>query len=133
MSQLYKARHHWVLSLSEPEQITLQEGLRHHPSPQVRERRAALLAVGQGHSPHWAARQALLVPRDPNTVYHWLAWYRQEELMSILAHRHEGAKRGLFEQAQTIRERLRFPQQPQSVRCPLLVGAVSASEPPLPA
>jgi hypothetical protein len=94
MSQVYKEQHHWVLSLSEPEQTTLQEGLRHHPSPQVRERCAALLSMGQGHSPHWVARHALLVCRDPDTVYQWLDWYRQEGLMGVLAHRHGGARRG---------------------------------------
>jgi hypothetical protein len=94
MSQMYKEAHHWVLTLSEAERVTLQEGLRHHRRPQVRERCAALLSVGQGHSPHWVAQHALLVPRKPDTVYQWLAWYKQEGLMGVLAHQHGGARRG---------------------------------------
>ncbi len=42
MSELIKAGHRWVLRLSEAEKHTLQEGARHHPHPQARERCAAL-------------------------------------------------------------------------------------------
>lgn len=93
MSELIKAKHRVVLRLSEAERVTLQEGARHHPRPDARERCAALLKVAQGHSPHWVATQGLLVWRDPDSIYRWLNYYRDEGLVGLLAHRHGGPVR----------------------------------------
>lgn len=42
MCQLIKERHRITLELTEAERLTLQEGMRHHPRPAMRERCAAL-------------------------------------------------------------------------------------------
>lgn len=60
MCQLIKERHRLRLILSEEEQRTLQEAVRHHPHPDARERAAALLKVAEGFSPHWVAHHARL-------------------------------------------------------------------------
>jgi hypothetical protein len=39
----------------------------------VRERCAAVLQIADGVSAHAVARQGRLKPRDPDTVYAWLA------------------------------------------------------------
>lgn len=62
----------------------------HHPSPQVRERCAALLKVADGQSAHAVARAGLLKPRHPDTVYAWLAWYEREGLAGLVRRRHGG-------------------------------------------
>jgi hypothetical protein len=96
MPVLEKSQHRWKLELSEPEQITLREGMHHHPHADVRERCAALLKIAEGSSPHWVALHGLLFARDPESIYQWLTWYRQEGLAGILHHRHGGARRGFL-------------------------------------
>lgn len=93
MIQINKLEHRWSLRLDEPERITLQEAIHHHPLPHVRERCAALLKIADGHSPHWVAQQGLYQPRDPDSVYQWLTWYQQEGLAALIHHRHGGAHR----------------------------------------
>jgi hypothetical protein len=93
MSQLIKERHRLKLNLSEAEQITLQEAVRHHRHPGVRERCAALLKIAEGYSPHWVARHGLLVSRDPDSVYQWLSYYQQGGIAALLSHRHGGIQR----------------------------------------
>jgi transposase len=44
--------------------------------PHERERAAALLKVADGQSAAAVARTGLLRPRQPDTVYRWLARYR---------------------------------------------------------
>jgi hypothetical protein len=93
MPQLLTSHARWTLTLSEQEQADLREALHHHPSPQVRERCAAVLKVAEGHAPHWVAHCGLLRPRDPDTVYQWLRWYQQDGLPGLLARQHGGARR----------------------------------------
>ncbi len=93
MCQLIKERHRWKLILSQAEQLTLQEVLRHHPHPDARERAAALLKVAEGYSPHWVARHALLRPRDPDSVYQWLRYYQHRGIAALLSRRHGGVRR----------------------------------------
>ena len=93
MSSVIKTHFRWSLTLSEAEQGALRDALHHHPSPQVRERCAAVLKVAEGHSPHWVARCGLLRPRDPDTIYQWLGWYQQDGLPGLLARQHGGAHR----------------------------------------
>jgi hypothetical protein len=93
MPSLNKTRSRWMLTLSEPEQAALRDALHYHPSPQVRERCAAILKVAQGHSPHWVARFGLLHPRDPDSVYQWVRWYQQDGLADLLARQHGGVRR----------------------------------------
>ena len=64
----------------------------HDPRPYARERCAALLRVADGVAPHRVARQGVLKPRDPDTIYGWLTCYEAEGLAGVLAHRHGGAR-----------------------------------------
>ena len=82
-----------TLSLTAAEAETLIAARDHHPKPDVRERAAALLKIAAGQSPHAVARQGLLKPRDPDTVYGWLNRYQQYGLVGILGFRHGGVRR----------------------------------------
>jgi hypothetical protein len=81
--------------------LTLTDDQRHQlvhhrdrdPRPAVRERCAALLKIAAGQSPYAVARQGLLRPRDPDTVYSWLGYYQAQGLPGLLAHLHGGARR----------------------------------------
>lgn len=82
----------------------------HDPRPYVRERTAAILKVAAGHTPHWVAKNGLLRPRDPDTVYRWLAIFKAEGLHGLMAHQH-GGYRGhtLRSRREELQERLRRP------------------------
>ena len=71
-----------TLALSASERAALLFHRDHDPKPYVRERCAALLKIA-------GAR----VPRDPDTVYHWLDRYQAEGLAGVLAHQHGGDRR----------------------------------------
>jgi transposase len=62
----------------------------HDPRPYVRERAAAILKVADGRTPHWVAKNGLLRPRDPDTVYSWLAIFKAEGIKGLQAHQHGG-------------------------------------------
>ena len=116
MSQLLTEHHRVIFRLEEAERITLQEGMRHHPRPDVRERCAALLKVADGLSPHQVAGQGLLQARDADSVYRWLRYYQQEGLVGLLTHRHGGNQRGKKSSplVETIRAVLHGPPPPLS-------------------
>jgi hypothetical protein len=61
--------------------------------PYVRERCGAVLKVAAGQTPHAVARQGLLKPRDPDTLYGWLAMYEEEGVAGLVAHQHGGDHR----------------------------------------
>ncbi len=82
-----------TLFLNETQRQELLHHRDHDPRPSVRERCAALLKIAAGQSPHAVARQGLLKPRDPDTVYAWLNWYEREGLRSVLYFQHGGAHR----------------------------------------
>ncbi len=65
----------------------------HDPHPDLRERCAALLKIAAGQSPYAVARHGLLRPRDPDTLYQWLAYFVAEGVAGLLGHRHGGARR----------------------------------------
>ena len=81
--------------------VTLTNGQRqelmhyrdHDPHPYVRERCAAILKIADGGAPHAVARQGLLKPRDPDTVYAWLSAYEANGLAGLLARQHGGRRR----------------------------------------
>ena len=85
--------HKRTLSISDEQRQELTHYRDHDRRPQVRERCAGLLKVADGQSPHAVARQGLLKPRDPDTVYGWLAEYENEGLDGLLAHLHGGNRR----------------------------------------
>lgn len=82
-----------TLELDANQRLTLEEGMKHHPKPSVRERCAALLKIADGMRPHAVAQHGLLTKRDPDTVYAWLEHYEQEGLAGILFHQHGGRSR----------------------------------------
>ena len=60
------------LVLSETERRELVQLRDHARQPYQRERAAALLKIAEGMPAARVARQGLLRPRDPDTVYAWL-------------------------------------------------------------
>lgn len=84
------------LSLTAEQEAELIRHRDHDPRPQMRERCAALLKIAAGHSAHWVARQGLLKPRDPDTVYQWLRYYETEGWAGLARHAHGGSRRGFL-------------------------------------
>jgi len=82
-----------TITLTTRERHALEAGRDHDARPYVRERCSGLLKIADGHAPHWVARQGLLKPRDPDTVYHWLDVYEQDGLAGLEAHRQGGPRR----------------------------------------
>jgi hypothetical protein len=82
-----------TIKLTARERQTLETNRDHDERPYVRERCSAILKIAEGHAPHWVARQGLLKPRDPDTVYHWLDVYEQDGLTGLVAHRQGGPRR----------------------------------------
>lgn len=85
--------HRRTLTISDEQRQGLTHYRDHDPRPQVRERCAALLKVADGQSPHEVAHRGLLKPRDPDTVYGWLAIYEAEGLDGLLSRLHGGNRR----------------------------------------
>ena len=82
-----------TLALTDTQRQELLDHRDHHPRPYVRERCAALRKIAAGQSPHAVARQGLLRPRDPDTVYSWLDHYQRLGLRGVLEFQHGGAHR----------------------------------------
>jgi hypothetical protein len=53
------------------------------PLPYLRERAAALLKVADGETAAQVAREGLLRPRQPDTLYAWLHRYRAEGIAGL--------------------------------------------------
>jgi transposase len=96
-----------TLPLEPGQRQALTEYRDHDPRPFVRERCAALLKVADGQAPYAVARHGLLRPRDPDTVYHWLALYQDEGLDGLIAHTHGGNRRHPFDRREELVDRLR--------------------------
>lgn len=65
----------------------------HDERPYVRERCAAVLKIADGNAPYRVALTGLLKPRDPDTVYEWLAHYQAEGLAGLIGHPQGGNHR----------------------------------------
>ena len=91
-----------TLSLTEDQRQALADRRDHDSRPYVRERCAALLKVADGQAPYAVARHGLLRPRDPDTVYHWLALYQSEGLDGLIDHPHGGDHRRPFQPARGV-------------------------------
>lgn len=85
-----------TLPLTKIQRQELQEHRDHDSRPYVRERCAALLKVADGLAPFRVSQEGLLQPRDPDTVYSWLALYEAEGLAGLIAHQHGGRRRGFL-------------------------------------
>jgi transposase len=85
----------------------------HDPRLYVQERASAILKIADGRTPHWVARNGLLRPRDPDTVYSWLAIFKAEGVKGLQAHQH-GGYRGhtLWSRRDELQDRLRRPPNP---------------------
>jgi hypothetical protein len=65
----------------------------HDEHPYVRERCAAMLKIADGNAPYHVALAGLLKPRDPDTVYEWLAHYQAEGVAGLIGHQQGGNHR----------------------------------------
>jgi transposase len=83
------------------------------PRLYVQERASAILKIADGRTPHWVAKNGLLRPRDPDTVYGWLAIFKAEGVKGLEAHQH-GGYRGhtLRLRCAELQDRLRRPPNP---------------------
>lgn len=82
-----------TIKLTTKQRQALEHHRDHDERPYIRERCSAILKIAEGHAPYWVARQGLLKPRDPDTVYFWLNVYEQDGLAGLLAHQHGGPGR----------------------------------------
>ena len=82
-----------TLRLKTREQRELEHYRDHDARPYVRERCSAVLKIAEGETPHAVARQGLLQPRDPDTLYGWLQIYEDEGVAGLVAHQHGGDRR----------------------------------------
>jgi len=82
-----------TVRLKTREQRELEYYRDHDGRPYVRERCGAVLKVAAGQPPHAVALQGLLKPRDPDTLYGWLARYEEEGVAGLLAHQQGGDHR----------------------------------------
>ena len=80
-----------VLTAAQRQELT--ECRDRHRRPDLRERCAAILKIAEGRSAHWVARQGLLRPRDPDTVYGWLTIYERQGIVGLIGRRHGGRRR----------------------------------------
>jgi hypothetical protein len=81
-----------TLALTEEQRYELLQLRDHDPRPYVRERGAAMLKIAEGLSPHRVAKQGLLKPRDPDTVYSWLEMYESSGTAGLIAHPQGGSR-----------------------------------------
>ena len=81
-----------TLTLTDEEREQLIEHRDHDANPQVRERCAALVKIAEGQTAHAVARAGLLKPRDPDTIYGWLAVYEKQGLEGLLSRLHGGQR-----------------------------------------
>ena len=81
-----------AFALTSTERQTLEELRDHGPKAYLRERAAALLKVDAGMSPARVAREGLLRPRKPDTVYAWLDRFTMRGLAGLVIQRGRGRK-----------------------------------------
>jgi hypothetical protein len=73
-----------TLTLTEAQSQELTQHRDHDPRAYIRERCAALLKIASGKTAHWVARNGLLKPRDPDTIYAWLNIYERQGLEGLI-------------------------------------------------
>ena len=85
-----------AFALTRTERQTLEELRDHGPKPYLRERAAALLKVDDGMAPARVAREGLLRPRKPDTVYAWLDRFSMHGLAGLYSQYGRGRKPAFF-------------------------------------
>lgn len=78
--------------LTQAEQAQLIELRDHAAKPYLRERAAALLKVAEGIPAARVAREGLLRPRKPDTVYAWLDRFIDQGVAGLLIRAGRGRK-----------------------------------------
>lgn len=73
----------WQVMVSDAQRAQLEWMVRADPLPYTRERAAALLKVAAGAYAKQVARTGLLRPRDPDTVYGWIARVQAEGVAGL--------------------------------------------------
>jgi hypothetical protein len=73
--------------------ITLRDS---SPKAYLRERAAALIKIADGTPAAVVARQGLLRPRKPDTLYDWLTRYEQEGIAGLIIRAGRGRKPAFF-------------------------------------
>jgi hypothetical protein len=64
----------------------------HAPKSYLRERAGALLKIAQGTPAAWVARDGLLRPREPMTVYDWMNRYQARGMAGLTIRPGRGRK-----------------------------------------
>ena len=80
------------LELTGAERTTLEQAVKHHPKPYVRERAAALIKVAGRSAAAWVAEHGLLARHAPDTVYRWLDRYEAEGIAALTVRPGRGRK-----------------------------------------
>jgi hypothetical protein len=73
-----------TLTLSASQRAELERLGASDRRPYLRERAAAVLKIAAGFTAHRVARQGLLTPRDPDTVYAWLNAYERAGVAGLV-------------------------------------------------
>jgi hypothetical protein len=74
----------YSLTLTSDQRFVLTVWRDTHPSSAVRERASALLQIADGAPATVVARRGLSHPRDPRTLYGWVAGFRRDGLLGLL-------------------------------------------------
>jgi len=93
------------IQLEACERARLERVLKTHPKAYLRERVAAILKVSEGLSGREVALHRLNQPHAPDTVYDWIARYRQEGLDGLLIREGRGRKPAFSPSAPGRRQR----------------------------
>ena len=75
----------YSLTLTSDQRFVLNVWRDTHPSSEVRERASALLQIADGAPATVVAQRGLAHPRDPRTLYSWVAGFRRDGLLGLLS------------------------------------------------
>jgi hypothetical protein len=84
------------LKLSEEQRNELLDVRNHHPLPYMRERAAAILKIGEGHSGRETALHRLNRPHWQDTIYEWVKRYQEDGIGGLLIKPGRGRKPAFF-------------------------------------
>lgn len=92
------------IQLEPAEVLTLQEMLKAHPKPYMRERAAAILKVHGGLSGREVALHRLNQRHAPDTIYDWIHSYLREGIAGLQIKPGRGRKPAFFPSVPRCRE-----------------------------
>jgi len=85
-----------TLELNAAQRRELEHMRDHDAKPYLREKAAALLKIADSMAPYAVARQGLLKPRDPDSVYDWLRRYQEGGVAALRIRPGRGRKAAHF-------------------------------------